>query len=226
MAVKKIHEIPTELPHAHLYLDDIEEISKILLEGASPEPATRHENAEIHYVVGDLQMDTIEDLREYGGSVTDLLVIIGRLYFPSVQFIRMLNPTFLGYALPDEQERWAAYARIKSIFFRRQLRIKNALESLPKWLKILLFLLFCVAPALLGRVKAPFGLWGLIVYVIIAALLLFEMLRPSRVFFMRSRERSKASSTARRGYVRDIAFILLGAVLAELAKWIFGQLFK
>ena len=50
--------------------------------------------------------------------------------------------------------------------------------------------------------------------------------RPSRVFFVRSRESSKASWAARRGYVRDTVFILIGAALAELAKWIFGRLLK
>lgn len=35
MAIHKIHVLPRDLPHARLYLDDIEEISRILLGAAA-----------------------------------------------------------------------------------------------------------------------------------------------------------------------------------------------
>lgn len=32
MAIRRIHELPIELPHARIYLDDLDEIRKILVE--------------------------------------------------------------------------------------------------------------------------------------------------------------------------------------------------
>jgi hypothetical protein len=77
MAVKRIHKVPDELPHAHLFLDDIEEISKILL--AAHEPVLAHTKREprISFVIKDSQMDSIEDLKVRGGSTAELRITVG-----------------------------------------------------------------------------------------------------------------------------------------------------
>ena len=94
MAIKRIRELPDELPHARLYLDDIEEISKLLLEAYTSAltalntkfqakyqlPANRNivsdEAVKIVYRVGDSQMDSIDDLHEHGRYATNFGLIV------------------------------------------------------------------------------------------------------------------------------------------------------
>ena len=68
MSIRTIHELPSELPHAHLYLDDIEKISKILLKAYAPCFREREKEAKIVYTVGDPRMDSIGDLETHGGT--------------------------------------------------------------------------------------------------------------------------------------------------------------
>ena len=78
MSIRTIHELPSELPHAHLYLEDIEEISKILLEAYAPYFREREKEAKIVYTVGDPRMDSIGDLETHGGTTADLSIGVDR----------------------------------------------------------------------------------------------------------------------------------------------------
>ncbi len=225
MALERIHKLPSELPHARLYLDDIEEVSKTLLEAYAAPLAERHQEAKVTYTVGDLRMDSIDDLQTRGGSTTELRIALGDFY-ADVDFRSILNPQIGLYAL-DEQARWAVYAKIKSIFDKRQLRIKNAILSLPEKLKFALYGMVSVLPYLVFLTQRfPRGLWILFGWMIFVALLGFTLYRPSRVFFVRSHESSKVSSAARRGYVRDLIFLVLGAVVVKLTEQLFKYFFR
>ena len=64
MTVTTVRKIPSGLPHAHLYLEDVEEICKILLDAFS-RPSTSQPT--ILFSLGeDLQMDSIDDLERRG----------------------------------------------------------------------------------------------------------------------------------------------------------------
>src|ERR1700755_404701 len=91
MVIQKTHKIrdriPDTLPHAHLYLEDVQEITNILLEATAPVLTRFREEAKVVYRVGDSQTDSIDDLRTLGGSATDFQVSVGsRSLFNSVQF--------------------------------------------------------------------------------------------------------------------------------------------
>jgi hypothetical protein len=229
MAIHRIRRIPDELPHARLYLDDIEEISKILLE--SHAAAEIGKKAKIVYSVGDVQMDSIDDLQTYGGSVAnfEIKLILGTARATSIKLrSRFVKPRVELYYL-DEEKRWAPYGEIKSIFDRRQLRAKNAIETLPAWLKWLLYALVFVAfPQVIFRLKPGDRLVERLILISslgISALYAFVVLQPSRAFFVRSHERSRMSSEATKANLRAIAFLVLGAVIGGAISQLISRLF-
>lgn len=231
MVIQRIRNVPTELPHARLYLDDIEEISKILLESHAAVAAEIKKEAKIVYSVSDVQMDSVDDLQTHGGSVTNfgIKLNLGTAQASSIDlFSRFVKPRVELYYL-DKEERWAPYAKIKSIFDRRQLRAKNAIDSLPAWLKWLLYLLVFVAfPQLIFRLKPGDRLVQRLILISslsITALYAFVVLQPSRVFFVRSHERSKKSSEAREANVRTIVLLVLGAVIGGVISQLIARLF-
>jgi hypothetical protein len=151
MAIRTIREIPSKLPHAHLYLDDIEEVSTILL-AAAPASADQKEQPRIIYTIGDTELDSIADLQTRGGNTTNLR--IGRWGF-GLTFRFYAQPEVELYGLGTDQA-WATYGKIKSIFDRRQLRIKNAIGSLPRWLKWVLWTaLFMIPNFFPAAVRGP-----------------------------------------------------------------------
>jgi len=90
MVIQKTHKIrgkiPDTLPHAHLYLEDVQEITNILLEATAPVITRFREETKVVYRAGDWEMDSIDDLRTLGGSATDFQISVGsRSLFNSVQ---------------------------------------------------------------------------------------------------------------------------------------------
>jgi len=224
MAIRKIHELPNELPHARLYLDDIEEISKILLEACSASLKKFGEELNIVYTIGDSQMDSIEDLQTRGGSTTALEIKVGKWGSAGVHFRGILKPTIALYSLERDQA-WAVYAKIKSIFDRHQLRFKNAVANFPTWLNVALYFVIVLGlPFLIGFIpsKSNGGFpsravyaGGCFIFLVIVGVSLFW---PSSVLLVRSHESSKTASATKRGYVRDLVFLVLGALIAGLAR--------
>lgn len=212
MAIRTIREVPSDLPHARLYLVDIEEISQILLEAAKPGIAKRMGEAEISYSIGDTKMDSIHDLKTLGGGTTKFEIVVGP-WGPRLSFRFFMHPELLLHSLDDELA-WATHAKVKSIVDRRQLRIKNAIESLPGWLKWSLWILLSLSPEYLPHVQHP--VYFLIGYTTIFVLVGYELTRPSRVVFVRSHERTRRSSEARRKNLREIIILVVGGVVGGL----------
>jgi hypothetical protein len=155
-------------------------------------------------------MDSIDDLQKFGGSSTNCEMKVGS-WGTGLRFTYYTNPELQLYSLDEEQE-WATYGRVKSVFDRRQLRIKNAIESLPGWLKWSLWVLIVLSPEFFPHVRH--GLYFAIGYV---SLMIFigsmYFLYPSRVFFVRSHERTRTSSEARRRTVREISILVIGGAV-------------
>jgi len=246
LAIKRIQEIPSELPHAHLYLDDVEEISTILRDAyerherteteainkklalLGSQPTTQPERVvRIQYKSGDSQMDTIQDLQSRGGSATDLEIVVDVSFGGGVSFRGTLNPVLHCHTLGSEQS-WGVYGKVRSVFDHRPLRLRNTANNLPLGLKFLFYILFLLVPGLFpaGRLWASqiLLLWG--AYLILAIGLAYTVLRPSRVFFTYSHERSRASSQAWSRSMRDIFMLVTGAVIVKLVEQLFRHLFS
>jgi hypothetical protein len=224
MTVTTVRKIPSELPHAHLYLDDVEEICKILLDTFKTLPGNSQPN--IRFSVGDnLRTDSIEDLEERGGSATHFSIEVGpRFSADDVNFRGFLNPEARFYGL-SESEQWAVYSKLKAIFDLRRFVIKNAIVDLPGWLKwSLYFVAVFGVPPLLSYLHARSFMY--IAYIVFLGLIAFAMFRPSRVSFVRSHDRSKHASEIRRGYFRDIFMIVLGGAIGKLIEYFAARWLK
>src|SRR6266480_1649894 len=238
MAIKRIRELPDELPHALLYLDDIEEIRKILIDACTtaeetnleryPHAPDRKVEIKTVYHVGDLRMDSTEDLVEYGRPANDFKLEIISGIGRSTEFeIRRWSEPRLDLSYPLEGDAcWSVYAQVKAIVDRRQLRFKNAILAWPEWLRIASYVLIMfAAPFLLGlRIPFPsrlFAYAGLLI--LLNSMALYVMVRPSRVFLVRSHERSKLSVSARKDYIKTFVLLVIGGVLGKLIDLFFAH---
>jgi hypothetical protein len=121
-------------------------------------------------------MDSIQDLRERGGSTFDLTIKVENRYRSGeLQFFRFIRPVLRVYSL-NEQESWSVYSKIKVIFDTRRLVFKNAIIDLPGIVKLILYLLGIIGiPALIEILtwKQPgtSSLWIVISYWFVVALI-------------------------------------------------------
>ena len=219
MAIRKIHTVPNELPHARLYLDDIEEASRILREAVSIKFQNSDEQPRVVYKIGDLQLDSIDDLQTRGGSTEELEIEVGKRGSTELRFRGTLKPSIMLYSL-DSDVQWSVYGKIESIFERRRMGMKNAIEGLPGWLKWLFWVLIAfVVPNAIWLIPngTHIGHWligtSFITYLILVVTLGFTIYQPSKVFLVRSHESAIAATAARKGYVRDLVFLVLGALI-------------
>jgi len=243
MVIRKIHtgrdKIPDTLPHAHLYLEDVQEITNILLEATAAVLTKFHEKAKIVYRVGDLQTDSIDDLRTLGGSATDFQVSVGsRSLFNSVQLRGHLEPQIRLYSM-GQQECRDVHAKLEPIFDQRQLTIKNAIFRgprwnaifrLPGWVKWIAFVVILMLPGLFSAVMrhihslsrvVRLGPTSFVGYWIFVALLGFIYFWPSRVSFVQSYE----SASRRKAFVA-IMLLVTVAVVAGAIRLLFRHLVK
>ena len=131
MSVETIRPVPTDLPHADIYLDDLFEIEDLLTAelralGAAPE-------THFEYEVDDLRMTAREDLEKHGGSTSrfSLMVVFkDRRWKESVlQIHGGLRPHFTPpHDLGDR--RYELFGRAQQIFNGRASEFKAAMERI------------------------------------------------------------------------------------------------
>ena len=77
MAKTPTRKVKRALPDANLYLEDIEEI--LYIYRSAYEEVAPGNSCDFYYEVGDnLRMDSVEDLKEHGGYVVDLSILMSR----------------------------------------------------------------------------------------------------------------------------------------------------
>jgi hypothetical protein len=239
---RQVQTVPRELPHARLYVDDIETVTKIFSEEmlkAEMDRVWRRDASaapeiKVAYQIGHVEMDSIDDLIAQGGSAAELDVKVfettERWSECSVRFNWLSSPRLDMSGIGEANKQWEIYARIRAVFEKRRMVVKNLIEDVPTSVKIGVWAFaVVVAPALAllfrGRYYDVFeGIW----WVFTAAFLvvIVTMFRPSRVYFVRSHERSRASAEVRRGYWRSGLTFLLGAGVTKLLDWIVTYLHK
>lgn len=229
MPIAKIREIPRDLPAARLYLDDIEELTEILLEAFKPTAAARFhpEDVCVKYsfggkLRGDASTTSINDLKSVGGSSSYFYIHVGQ-WGPKLSIQGILPPDLSLAALPENEAR-AVYQKVESVFRHRELGLKNFLTSIPSWVTWVGMALNLLVPgpliALLLQKHAPNILvvaLGCIYLALLGSIFIFSF-QPSRVVFADSYEQSRQSAEARRAYARDLVFALIGAALALLGQ--------
>lgn len=227
MAITKVRELPTALPHAHLYLDDVEEICQILT-GAHKND--KNKASDLRFSTVDTRMESIEDLQNLGGSATEFTIAVGGFGGISIRFNSFLQPELRMYAATVE-EHWAVYSRINAIFEHRRYHIKNTFAGLPGWVVWPILFLLLITPDLLYYRQLqlhPIIHWGL--HAVFVVLILSIYFRPSRVSFVRSTERSKVRADAWKNNLAKFCWIVIaaavGSVVTILAQHLFPALKK
>jgi hypothetical protein len=217
MAIRNISALPDKLPYARLYLNDIEEISKLILDAYSPHHSKMSkEELKIVYTVGDSEMDTISDLETLGGSSAQFEIRVEPRVGAYLWFYRFAKPTIRLSSLLEHAEAWAVYGQIKSIFDRRAMRVKNAVASIPGWILwlfsviVISSLYFMPRNTYRGEVEFAVG------YVLFLSLVVALALSSSKVYFVRFHEQSKVQRSARKDYAQRLIWLALGAAIYKL----------
>jgi hypothetical protein len=133
--------IPDDLPAAHLFLEDIEQLERIFSEMA---PATERgrERGPIHYTVDkSTSCDNIGDLQKLGGKHHQF----------EMGFVD-LGVTFSAFGTRlrawdvRDADKWRLYGKVLAIFRQRPRRLRIAGDYLPWWAGTLLAYAFLYPP--------------------------------------------------------------------------------
>jgi hypothetical protein len=241
VAIRKIQEVPSELPHARLFLDDVEQIVDLLRDATTRYQTRRYQRTDartepppvtVVYRLGDLELDSVQDLQAHGGGAANF-----RIQAVTGDWVRV-EVALVGWAtnphirIPFEKdEAWTTYAKVKAVFDSRQLRLKNAVLDLPGWVKALLYVAFVfVAPIGGPLVLYALRLGGAYVvsyWVVLSGILtvfFYVMFRPSQVILIRSRERQQRSWAAKKSFLHDLLIFALGSIAGALVNYFLPRL--
>jgi len=126
--------VPTTLPAALLYLEDIEEIVRICrkllseAQDADQSPTTR-------FRIGKEFSDQVEDLPKIAQRTTDFSVelSVGKWKFPNVRFgVSKYSTQWTSEGLPKDRV-WEAFRKLEALLEKRTLRWSNLLHSHGQW---------------------------------------------------------------------------------------------
>jgi hypothetical protein len=145
LAKTAIRGIPRELPHARIYLDDLFEIETILSEvfRNSPDALT----VEFEYEVDqEVKLTTHQELQDHEGfSSHFVLNVVSNSEIIRthrvVAFHSLLQPEFSAPFLLGDDDKWAAFGRIESVFRARESKFKTTCDALPYFPFLLLVVL-------------------------------------------------------------------------------------
>src|SRR5258707_10788100 len=181
MAIQPIRRPSDDLPQARLYLDDIEEISKILRQAFTDAMEARRKETTsdpkpeiaIVYRIDDAQMDSIQDLVEYSHSATNFRLRVTSDGSYGAEFVihSFWSAPELNLSYPiQEGARWSVHAQVKAILDYRQLRFKNGILRWPNWLKGLFYVLLSMTfPFILQLHDVPLRVALCTIWAVLAA---------------------------------------------------------
>ena len=209
MAIKPFPDsIPSELPPAKLYLDDISEILQILTDS--------DQGCQASFVVGKSKCDTLDDLKDLRGRTTRFVLDISS---PGKHQTLELTPSATRihiHELGDQLPAWSKYVNVAAIFKKRRLRLKSFVRTAAAWVFAALWLVaaavWIFAPHFAGPIslhKLPnlatgFLLAVAVVYYFVSSHSIVYLRYPQRVGVGRWLEDHKPE-------------IIVGAVCAVLA---------
>ncbi len=221
MALKPIREVPSELPQARLYLEDVEEITQLLQENLPPDPTGQP--PKIRYKLTEETADSIDDLKQKGTVVRSLEisaascdVTIGRI------------SSIRSYGLNDVIP-WKLHSSVKQIFDRRKRRLFNFLQ--PDGIRLALLVLPLVIVFIFAQLTAPYKEHFQHLRMILAFLIVIPPLflsffyfeaAGSRVCLFYHHEKSKAARADRKRYAEWLGFTVFGIIIAWLWHKFFG----
>jgi hypothetical protein len=197
--------IPTKLPPAKLYLDDITEIVQILTES--------NEGCQASFVAGKSKCDTLDDLKDLGGRATHFVMEISA---PGKHQTLELTPSSTRihiHEIGDQLPAWSKYVNVAAIFEKRKLRLKSAARAVG-WrifagLWLLTVALWMFVPHALKPVPV-YQLPRLATGIVIAGAVLYYFVCSQSIVYLRHPHRSGA----RRWLAEHKPEIIVGVICA------------
>ena len=180
MAIKPLpHSIPSKLPPAKLYLDDLKEILQILTDSNS--------DCEASFVAGQSKCDTLDDLQELRGRATYFVMNISS---PRKHQSLELTPSSTRIhidELGDQLVAWSKYVNVAAVFEKRKLRLKSAVHSLAPLLFaglcLLAFALWMVPHA--AKPLSIHDLNRLVTGILLAAAVVYYFISSHSIVYLR-----------------------------------------
>jgi hypothetical protein len=217
VAIKLIpHSIPSTLPPAKLYLDDITEILQILTDSSPDYQAT--------FVAGQSKCDTLDDLKELRGRTTHFVMNISS---PRKHQTLELTPSATHIHIDeigDQLVAWSKYVNVAAIFERRKLKLKSAVRGVAPLLIAGLSLLALTVWMFAPRAAKPLSIYDvthLATSVILAAAIVYYFVSSHSIVYLRYPQR-----VGIRRWVEDhkpeiiVSFIsvLVGAIATRIVE--------
>jgi hypothetical protein len=137
MTIKtKEPDLPTEFPPARLFLDDIEEIVRILVDSnKNSHPSGSHdENAKLRaeFTVKDQVCNEVEELHKIAKKTTELLIRLEwETGFTASTLIFYRNGTLLSSYFLEREGHLSLFHKLAPIFRRRNLWFRTLVHSRP-----------------------------------------------------------------------------------------------
>lgn len=247
----RVHEVPNELPYARLYLEDIEEITAILTEEVRHAFDVRVSEAgtvyahddeapqlfiEVLYRTGGDEMDSIDDLLEQGGNVTDLEVNVGGRCDPYlfhdgwwVRISKEAAPAIYRSGLSADDAVWRVYGKIRAIFDNRRMGLKNFVSALPLPPSWITFVTTFLAVTLVSSHRLYLKVLGGVIFALpilfgAAVYVIYKI--PNRVILVRSHVKLREGAETRRKYLVSAAIFVLGALFKMAVDYLTKRFLK
>jgi hypothetical protein len=185
LAIKPLPQrIPTKLPPAKLYLDDINEILQILTDSSA--------GCQASFVAGKSKCDTLDDLKELRGRTTHFVMNISSPGKHQVLELTTSTTQIHVYEMGDQLAAWSKYVRVAAIFERRRLRLKSAIRSAGSWILAGLWFLTIAAWTFGLHVAKPIlihELLHLVTGVFLAAAVVYYFVSSHSIVYLRYPQR-------------------------------------
>jgi hypothetical protein len=220
MAIKtKELEVPSQLPPARIYLDDLREIIEIFREARQYErdehsPGSRET---ISFECGNKTCDTVDDLKKIGGTSSKFEVKVdnspGCLHSLTVQ---RYGCTWLSVGLSRDGQ-WATYRKLEALLRHRK-RWTATLRVIPAWVLNAVGLIFLLAIWVTPKSSPYFRITAsvsILCYAVLTVLLITRLLWHTVVVLQDSSEPSGFSGILSRS-VPQIVGAFLGAFLGVI----------
>lgn len=172
--------IPTKLPPAKLYLDDLNEILRILTDSSA--------DCQSSFVAGKSKCDSLDDLKKLRGRTTDFVMNISS---PGKHQTLELTPSTTQvhiHEMGDQLGAWSKYVKVAAVFERRRLRLKSAVRSVGSWILAGLWLLTIAAWVFELHVARPilvYELPRLVTGIILATAVVYYFVSSHSVVYLR-----------------------------------------
>jgi hypothetical protein len=221
LAIKPVPEsIPTILPPAKLYLDDINEILQILTDSDT--------DCQASFIVGKSKCDTLDDLKDLRGRATHFVMNISAPGKHQTLELTTSVTRIHIHEIGDQLPAWSKYVNVAAIFEKRRLRLKSAVRSVSSWLLAGLWLLAVAAWMFIPHNVRPFSIYRLphlATGVLVAAAVVYYFASSHSVVYLRYPQRVGVGRWLE-DHKPEIIVGLVCAVLAAIATRVIEQFWK